>query len=152
MPQLGCPCCLCDLQINDWEWPKMSHHIRFDVSKLKATILTSKCLQRCAMERIHQSNNLAIRADQYGFAIARKLQSGPVALSLLVQFECDKWSLVKRSQIVQFDALRIDAGRKNQALWIVGGHRSAGQMHHTLTGGRPQVPQSQRLIQRTGQK
>lgn len=100
------------------------------------------------MEGVDEPDDAGVGGYEDGLAVAAELEPGPVALLLLGQLEGGEWALVEAAQVVQLDALRVDAGGKDEALGVVRRDGPARDVHHTVAVGRAQVPEAEGLVQR----
>lgn len=85
---------------------------RLDCNALVVEV-SGERLHWCAMERVDQPDDAAVGRDQNGFSVAAELEPRPVALFFLRQFERGEGSLIETTQVVEFDALGVNAGSED---------------------------------------
>ena len=56
-----------------------------------------KCVEGTALERINDTQHLAVSADENELAIRAELQGRPVAFFILLQFECGERTLENKA-------------------------------------------------------
>lgn len=76
---------------------------RAEVQLTFLVLVAGQCVQRVSLKSVDRVNGGAVRVDHDDLAVRRELQTGPVAVLVLWQFERVERSLVERTQIVELD-------------------------------------------------
>ena len=114
--------------------------------------VAGKRVEWVAIECVQQPHDASVGRQQNGLSVWAESKSGPFAMLFLGQFKSHEWPGVERTQVVQFDVFALDADGKEEAFRVEGADGLALDVHKPGAGGRPQIPQSDRVVQRTRHK